>query len=60
MYFFGANRAILNLQRCILNMSDYKKGDWSDKWDELYTNFLKKNKEKLWKFRYHFRNLQQL
>jgi len=44
----------------ILNMSDYKKGDWSDKWDELYTNFLKKNKEKLWKFRYHFRNLQQL
>jgi deoxyribodipyrimidine photolyase-related protein len=38
----------------IIKMSNYKKGDWSDTWDELYRKFIKKNKQKLWKHRYHF------
>lgn len=41
----------------ILKMSDYKKGEWSDKWNDLYKKFLKKNKIKLWKFRYNFPTL---
>ena len=44
----------------ILKMSDYKKGEWSEKWNELYHNFMKKNKEKLWKFRYSFPGLKKL
>ena len=28
-------------------MSDYKKGNWSNKWDELYKSFLKNKKYKL-------------
>ena len=44
----------------ILKMSTYKKGEWSDKWNELYHNFMKKNKDKLWKFRYHFPGLKKL
>jgi deoxyribodipyrimidine photolyase-related protein len=42
----------------ILKMSNYKKGEWSDIWDKKYKEFLKKNKKKLWKFRYHFRGLK--
>ena len=44
----------------VIKMSNYKKGEWSDKWDESYTNFMKKNKDKLWKFRYHFPGLKKL
>jgi deoxyribodipyrimidine photolyase-related protein len=44
----------------ILKMSTYKKGEWSGKWNELYQNFMKKNKKKLWKFRYHFPGLKKL
>jgi len=44
----------------VLKMSNYKKGDWSDIWDKKYKNFLKKNKKKLWKFRYHFRGLKDI
>jgi len=44
----------------IINMSTYKQGEWSEKWDELYLNFMKKNKKKLWKFRYHFPGLKNL
>ena len=44
----------------VLKMSDYKKGEWSDEWDKMYDDFLKKNKEKLWKFRYHFRGLKDV
>jgi len=44
----------------ILKMSNYKKGEWSDIWDKKYRNFLKKNKNKLWKFRYHFRGLKNI
>ena len=39
----------------IMKMSNYKKGEWSQIWDELYENFIKSNKKKLYKFRYHFR-----
>ena len=41
-------------------MSDYKEDEWSEKWDKLYNSFLKKNKKKLWKFRYHFRGLKDI
>ena len=44
----------------ILKMSNYKKGEWSEKWNELYHNFLKKNKKKLWKFRYSFPTLKNI
>lgn len=38
----------------ILKMSQYKKGEWSDEWDETFREFCIKNKKKLWKFRYFF------
>ena len=44
----------------IIKMSDYKKGDWSVKWDEMYIQFMKNNKDKLWKFRYSFPGLKKL
>ena len=44
----------------ILNMSNYKKGEWTIIWDKKYNNFLKKNKNKLWKYRYHFRGLKNI
>ena len=44
----------------ILNMSNYKKGEWSIIWDKKYNDFLKKNKNKLWKYRYHFRGLKNI
>lgn len=43
----------------IIKMSNYKKGEWSKIWDELYQDFLKRNKEKLWKYRYYFRGLKK-
>jgi len=44
----------------IIKMSDYKKGEWSEKWDKMYQEFMKKHKEKLWKFRYSFPGLKNL
>mgnify|MGYP003690704311 FL=1 len=44
----------------ILKMSDYKKGEWSEKWTDLYRKFMKKHKKKLWKFRYHFPQLKNM
>ena len=44
----------------ILKMSNYKKGEWSEKWNNLYLEFMKKNKKKLWKYRYHFPKLKKL
>ena len=41
----------------VVKMSDYKKSKdevWTEKWDELYRDFMKDNKKKLWKYRYHF------
>lgn len=39
----------------ILKMSNYERGEWSIRWDKLYTAFLKSHKKKLYKYRYHFR-----
>ena len=44
----------------VLKMSDYKKGEWSKKWDEEFRNFLKKNKKKMHKFRYFFPFLSRI
>lgn len=45
----------------IVKMSRYKKSDaWVEKWDTQYDAYLKKNKEKLWKFRYSFPTLKNL
>lgn len=44
----------------ILKMSNYKRGKWCDEWDKLYKDFMVKNKEKLWKFRYYFPGLKKL
>jgi len=44
----------------IINMSTYNNGPWSKKWDNLYLEFMRKHKEKLWKFRYHFPGLKNL
>lgn len=43
----------------ILKMSDYKKGEWSEEWDKLYKDFLKKKKSKLQPFRYFFPGLNK-
>jgi deoxyribodipyrimidine photolyase-related protein len=44
----------------VLKMSDYKKGEWSEEWTELYHKFMIRNKKKLWKFRYHFPGLKKI
>lgn len=50
-------RPYISSSNYILKMSDYKKGEWSNKWDELYRKFVKKHKKKLHKFRYYFRSI---
>ncbi|ATZ80437.1 deoxyribodipyrimidine photo-lyase [Bodo saltans virus] len=50
-------RPYVSSSNYILKMSDYKKDIWCDIWDDMYVNFVKKNKKKLWKFRYYFKNL---
>ena len=56
MVFFNSGgltmrRPYVSSSNYVLKMSDYKKGEWSDKWDTLYHNFMKRNKKKLHKFR---------
>lgn len=42
----------------ILKMSNYSsKGEWISIWNDKYHGFVKKNKKKLYKFRYYFRNI---
>lgn len=53
-------RPYISSSNYILKMSDYKKGKWCNKWNALYNNFLKKYKNKLWKFRYYFRGLKNV
>ena len=43
----------------VIKMSNYRKGPWSDAWDKLYKKFIQKNKQKLWKYRYHFHTLNK-
>lgn len=62
VFFVGGGatmrRPYISSSNYVLKMSNYKKGEWSEIWDELYNKFLKKNKKKLWKFRYYFRGLK--
>lgn len=48
-------RPYISSSNYILKMSNYKRGDWCDVWDEAYRNFIKSNKQKLWKYRYYVR-----
>ncbi len=64
MVFFitGGNtmrKPYISSSNYITNMSDFKKGEWCDIWDNMYHAFLKKNKTKLYKFRYHFPSLNK-
>ena len=43
----------------VLNMSNYKKGDWVEDWRDKYDKFVKKHKDILWKYRYHFPTLNK-
>lgn len=42
----------------ILKMSNYKKDNWANEWDDKYHKFIEKHKKKLYKFRYHFPTLK--
>jgi len=53
-------RPYISSSNYILKMSDYKKDSWCDEWNKLYDNFLKKNKKKLWKYRYFFSGLKDV
>lgn len=53
-------RPYVSSSNYILKMSNYRKGEWCDVWDGKYRMFLKKNKKKLWKFRYYFRGLKNV
>ena len=60
MVFFNGQtmrRPYLCSSNYILKMSNYKKEEWCFIWDEKYRKFLDKNREKLWKYRYFFKNL---
>ena len=62
-FFIGGvtmRRPYISTSNYILKMSNYKKGEWSKKWTNMYYQFLKKHKDKLWKFRYYFRGLKKL
>jgi len=47
-------RPYISSSNYILHMSNYKKDKWCDIWNEKYHSFVKKNKKKLWKYRYYF------
>ena len=53
-------RPYISSSNYILKMSDYNKGSWSDIWNDMYVKFIKRNKAKLWKFRYYFPSLKKL
>ncbi len=46
-------RPYISLSTYILKMSNYKKDNWCDKWDNLYHEFINKHRSKLYKFRYY-------
>jgi len=48
-----AYKPYISSSNYILKMSDYKKGEWCKKWDDLYHAFLKKHRQKLWPYRFH-------
>lgn len=64
VFFVGGGltmrRPYISTSNYIVKMSNYKRGEWCDIWDELYYRFLKKYKKKLWKYRYFFRGLKDI
>lgn len=56
MVFFNGKsmrRPYISSSNYIMKMSNYKRGKWCDTWDQLYRNFVARNKQKLWKYRYY-------
>jgi len=58
MVFFSTGgktmrRPYISSSNYIINMSNYSKDNWCEIWNEKYKKFIKKNKSKLWKFRYY-------
>jgi deoxyribodipyrimidine photolyase-related protein len=51
-------RPYVSSSNYVLKMSDYRKGEWADIWDEKYQKFIKKHRNKLMKYRYYFRGLK--
>lgn len=65
MVFFASGgqtmrRPYITSSNYIIKMSNYKKNEWSEEWDEKYYSFLKKHKKLLWKYRYYFRGLKDV
>lgn len=48
-------RPYISSSNYVLRMSNYKKGDWSEIWNKLYKEFVKKNASKLKKYKYYVR-----
>lgn len=48
-------RPYVSTSNYILKMSNYPKGSWNEIWDDMYYDFIRRNKKKLYKFRYYFR-----
>ena len=46
-------RPYISSSNYILNMSNYSKDKWCEIWNNKYRDFIKKNKKKLWKYRYY-------
>ena len=46
-------RPYISSSNYILNMSNYSKDKWCEIWNDKYRDFIKKNKKKLWKYRYY-------
>ena len=44
----------------VLNMSNYKKGEWTEVWNKAYYNFNKKHRTLLKKYSYHFPTLRTI
>ena len=53
-------RPYISSSNYIIKMSNYKKGNWSIKWDTLYKNFINTQKDKLYKYRYYFPQLKKI
>jgi deoxyribodipyrimidine photolyase-related protein len=48
-------RPYISSSNYIKKMSNYVCGDWCEKWDKLYKDFLKNNCEKLLKYAYYYK-----
>jgi deoxyribodipyrimidine photolyase-related protein len=46
-------RPYITSSNYVLKMSNYPKGEWTDTWDTMYRDFIKKNRSKLIKYRYY-------